>query len=143
MTASDIVRFFDFIEVVGECHLWTGSISNGYGQFTLDGKSEQAHRVAWLIAKGEWPKGYALHVRECPNRNCVREEHLYDGTHQENMDDLMASGRWANGAVKQTHCRQGHEFTPENTRIRADNGVQVCRACDRARQKKSYSKKPA
>ncbi|WP_084546433.1 WhiB family transcriptional regulator [Glycomyces arizonensis] len=41
-----------------------------------------------------------------------------------------------------THCKWGHEFTPENTRISGYNGQRVCRACaaeggrrHRARQK--------
>jgi hypothetical protein len=28
----------------------------------------------------------------------------------------------------QTHCKRGHEFTPENTFIRA-NGWRMCRTC--------------
>jgi hypothetical protein len=31
-----------------------------------------------------------------------------------------------------THCKQGHEFTPENTRITED-GSRVCKTCTRMR----------
>ncbi len=35
---------------------------------------------------------------------------------------------------RKTHCKHGHEFTPENTRTKA-NGTRCCRACDRAHAK--------
>jgi len=36
---------------------------------------------------------------------------------------------WAKSRAK-THCKPGHEFTPENTAIRPD-GRRTCRACNR------------
>jgi hypothetical protein len=36
---------------------------------------------------------------------------------------------------RQTHCKHGHEFTPENTRV-ASNGTRHCRACAAALEKK-------
>lgn len=32
-----------------------------------------------------------------------------------------------------THCKRGHEFTPENTTIR-QNGRRLCRTCQRDRE---------
>lgn len=32
-----------------------------------------------------------------------------------------------------THCKHGHEFTPENTRLRSYDGVKLCRECQRQR----------
>lgn len=32
---------------------------------------------------------------------------------------------------RQTHCKRGHEFTPENTYIPKANGKQVCKTCRR------------
>ncbi len=31
-------------------------------------------------------------------------------------------------STKKTHCKNGHEFTPENT-YRRSNGVRVCQTC--------------
>jgi hypothetical protein len=43
-------------------------------------------------------------------------------------------GRGAHHAAK-THCKQGHEYTPENTRL-DKRGCRICRTCTRARKKK-------
>lgn len=39
------------------------------------------------------------------------------------------------GAIRPTHCKRGHEFTPENTRTDR-RGHRVCRACMRMLQKR-------
>jgi len=41
-------------------------------------------------------------------------------------------------------CKNGHERTPENTRLRARDGhsTKVCRICERAMQKKLYDANP-
>jgi hypothetical protein len=80
---------------LGACHLWTGSLVRGYGQFWLNGKHEKAHRVAWLIEECELPSGMAMHL--CDNKACVRRSHLMDGDHQANMQDRNDKGRQAQG----------------------------------------------
>lgn len=37
--------------------------------------------------------------------------------------------------ANRTHCKNGHEFTPENTRLRKDSG-RVCRQCKKDRESK-------
>lgn len=40
-----------------------------------------------------------------------------------------------------THCPSGqHEFTPENTRIRRNDGYRSCRACESARAKEGRTR---
>ena len=76
----------------GNCHIWTaGLIGYGYGQFWLHGRPHYAHRVAWYFAHGRWPDPMALH--RCNVTACVNLDHIYEGTHQENMADLRISGR--------------------------------------------------
>lgn len=77
------------------CLIWRGSrYASGYGSFWYAGKVRSAHRASWLIFRGEIPPGrYVLH--RCDVRLCVRPEHLFLGTHQENMDDMAAKGRRA------------------------------------------------
>lgn len=51
-----------------------------------------AHRVAWLIAKGQIESNlFVLH--KCDNPLCCNVDHLFLGTHQDNMDDMKRKGR--------------------------------------------------
>jgi hypothetical protein len=79
---------------IGQCHLWTGARaarSGGYGAITVDGKTELAHRVAFLLAEGRLPKPCGLH--RCDNRLCVRRDHIFEGSKKENTADMIAKKR--------------------------------------------------
>jgi hypothetical protein len=78
---------------LGPCHLWIGAVrkGDGYGAFTTDGKTEQAHRVAFKIAEGRWPEPCALH--HCDTRLCVNRAHLFEGSRPENTADMVTKGR--------------------------------------------------
>jgi len=75
------------------CIEWLGSkYPAGYGSFWYEDRVQPAQRVAWLLFVGLIPDGlYVLH--RCDNRPCVNHEHLFLGTHQDNMDDMAAKGR--------------------------------------------------
>lgn len=88
-------RFIKHTKNDGDCVVWTGAKTNhGYGRFMLNGKSRLAHRVsAWLAGKlvdiewsGNW-KGSDFICHSCDNPSCVNPDHLYIGTHEENMKD--------------------------------------------------------
>lgn len=77
------------------CHLWVGAkgeygtigCRKGVGQ----PRTLHAHRVAWQLYRGEIPKG--MHVlHKCNNKMCVNPDHLYLGTHADNMRDAAAAG---------------------------------------------------
>ena len=74
---------------------WTHSGSrgsHGYPQATWGKRSELAHRVAWIIANGPIPsKMFVCH--HCDNKLCARIDHLYLGTHKENMRDIRLRER--------------------------------------------------
>lgn len=100
MDKSTIARFWEKVNKHGpihpllgtRCWLWSGgTICHGYGYFWLDGKNERAHRVSWLIANRKWPDLLILH--HCNMHNCVRPSHLFEGTHQDNMDDMVQKQR--------------------------------------------------
>lgn len=81
---------------LGHCWEWTGSIqSDGYGRFHVDPKNKpHAHRAIWLMVNGDIPDDYFV-LHKCDNRKCVRLDHLFLGTRQDNTDDMMAKGRRA------------------------------------------------
>jgi hypothetical protein len=76
-----------------DCWEWTGGrSSDGYGSFSIAGKHIGAHRFAWIYANGSIPDGaHVLH--RCDNPPCVNPEHLFLGTHFDNMRDCGAKGR--------------------------------------------------
>lgn len=75
------------------CWLWIGSDDNkGYGKFSIKGKTTKAHRASYELYKGCIPIGlHVLHV--CDNPICVNPDHLFLGTHSDNMKDRQTKGR--------------------------------------------------
>ena len=91
-------RFWSKVNKAGECWLWTAKRDrSGYGRFQTDkSRSDIAPRVAWRLTCGEVLDGlFVLH--RCDNPPCVRPDHLFLGTFEENMADMVAKGRSPRG----------------------------------------------
>lgn len=107
-----ISRFNSKIRKTNGCWFWVGTVlSNGYGQFYVDGKKELAHRFSYKHFKGEIKNDLCVdHV--CKNRNCVNPECLRLVTRAENTLN-NSEGITAKNKNK-THCIRGHKFTEDN-----------------------------
>jgi hypothetical protein len=103
------------------CWIWQGPThpSTGYGQRIC-----WVHRLSYELLVGPIPSPLRLHHQDTCTKLCFNPEHLTPVTQQENTDLWIAT---------LTHCERGHEFTPENTYTRPDNGRRMCRACTRLR----------
>lgn len=106
-------RFWPMFEERGEadCWPWKRAIDReGYGRFTFEKKRKFAHRIAYLLAYGEIPRGLKV-LHRCDNPICVNPAHLFLGSHQDNMSDRNGKGRTAkgerNGRAKLTESQVG------------------------------------
>ena len=84
-----------------DCIIASKLDSSGYGRIYIKDnrgrRMDLAHRVAWERANGPIPGG--LFVRHsCDNRGCVNTEHMFLGTHKDNMYDMKAKGRSLRGS---------------------------------------------
>jgi HNH endonuclease len=88
-------RFWAKVAQAGadECWLWRGSVSsNKYGNLTVEGKTKQAHVVAYELTNGPVPAGKEV-CHSCDVNLCCNPAHLWPGTHTQNMRDMMAKKR--------------------------------------------------
>jgi DNA-binding transcriptional regulator YiaG len=114
---------------LGPCWVWVrGKTGAGYGTFGIGGgEIELAHRWSYMTEVGPIPEGTELdHL--CRNRACVRPDHLDPVSHGTNMKRSPIVPSTINAG--KAFCDSGHEFTPENTRIKAD-GARECKECRR------------
>jgi HNH endonuclease len=112
------------------CWLWTGATNeSGYGYVWAGGRRWRAHRLAYSLFVSDLPEGMEIdHL--CRNRGCVNPDHL------EAVDHRTNCLRGRNAQSEKTHCRNGHEYTPENTYVY--QGERSCRTCGRDRCRRWY-----
>lgn len=150
-------RFWSKVTKIQDgCWIWTGSQTvGGYGSIRLPSPLTQkimAHRASYLIATGQEIDGLEV-CHHCDNPSCVNPQHLWAGTHKENMNDSKNKGRldafmyaktkhlrFDVGSVHRnlTHCKRGHPFDDKNTGKQA-NG-RYCKRCEADRKQKKRAR---
>lgn len=121
--------------------IWRGATASGgvYGAMQYAGRVQPAHRVAWLIFRGPIPEGFEVdHL--CRKTLCCNPEHLEPVTPQTNT--LRSDSPTAMNAAK-THCKRGHEFTPENQAPYAKPGQRICWTCNKEQSRLAYLRRKA
>lgn len=110
-------RFWPKVDKSGvdECWVWTARCHRqGYGLLSeWDGKRRTrllAHRLAWEFTFGPIPVGLCV-LHSCDNPPCVNPAHLFVGTHQDNIADMVRKGRQCRGA-----CSPNARLTEDDVR---------------------------
>jgi len=90
----DEERFWAKVQKTLSCWLWMGKPRNewGYGQMRVNGKKEYPHRFSYILHNGSIPDGLVV-CHSCDNPACVNPNHMFLGTHEDNMRDMRAKGR--------------------------------------------------
>ena len=91
---DDIFTYFKSkISNEGLCWVWSGSKnSKGYGFVYYQGESHHAHRFSYEYYIGKIPVGMFV-CHHCDNPSCVNPNHLFVGSHKDNMIDMVSKNR--------------------------------------------------
>ncbi len=100
------------------CWPWLKSNRNGYGIYWGGRRKYRATHISLFLARGiEIPDGLcALH--RCDNPICVNPDHLFVGTHEDNVRDRDKKGR---GRVGFGENHGNAKLTDEAVRFIRDN----------------------
>lgn len=92
----EFYRFWMKVKVTETCWEWTATIvkDTGYGHFWLHDKNVRAHRASWEFFIGGIPEEVCV-LHHCDNPKCVRPDHLFLGTIEDNNRDRDNKGRAA------------------------------------------------
>lgn len=120
------------INPITNCWLWTGSLSKGgksegYGRININNTVYYVHRVSAYIyhsmpLEKESTDLQALHI--CDMKNCWNPDHIYVGTHADNIidrDGFCLAGM--------TRCKNGHDLSDPNSYTVYAGNQRKCNQC--------------
>ena len=90
---NPLQQIFEKVTVPDGCWEWQGAKSTfGHGRVKQGGKLLSPHRVVFEAFNGPLAEG-ELVLHRCDNPACVNPQHLFKGSHSDNMKDCVAKGR--------------------------------------------------
>lgn len=134
-------RAMHYSVIDGDCIVYMGALTAGYGIFQVDGRTVRIHEWAWEQHNGgPAPEGMDLH-HTCGRKPCWKIEHLKLLPAAEHC---LLHGLRGFGKVnaEKTECVNGHEFSEENTYIDA-LGKRHCRTCRAATARRLRTRRKA
>lgn len=137
-------KLLGYSEEPNGCWIWRGYLNaDGYGTVRIRrrGGHVMVHRFLYEEFKGPVPEDMNLDHFKCDNRACCNPDHVRPVTFRENS---LRGNTFAARQLSQTHCKHGHELTPENIRpAKNEPGKRRCRICknESARRLKAWRRK--
>lgn len=122
LTPADIERFWSKVQKTETCWLYGGR-KRRYGVFRVgNGQTHRAHRLSWTLANGPIPPELMV-CHNCPggdNPGCVRPDHLFLGTAEDNAKDRDRKGRDRFAAIRTPEWRAKRRAEAERRRAKRE-----------------------
>lgn len=149
---SVIERFWQRVHKTETCWLWiTESKNDNYGVLGIGRTGNvRAHRLSWVMRhQRNIPNNMEI-CHKCDVKRCVNPDHLFLGTHHDNMLDAWHKGLLTMPPLEtvgsylrsRTICKRGHELAGENV-FTTSQGNRSCRICQRMHHNKWQRKRDA
>lgn len=74
------------------CLEWTKGLHSGYAYARFGKHTKNVSRAVWEHHYGKIPEGCFI-CHKCDNRKCVEISHLFVGSPNDNIQDMIAKGR--------------------------------------------------
>ncbi|KAK1548188.1 hypothetical protein Q3G72_025948 [Acer saccharum] len=93
LSPERVAAFWEKVDTGGRCWLHKQPDCRGYAAVYLQPKCLiPAHRFSLLRRQGKLPKDGMYACHKCKNKHCVKPDHIYWGTPQQNAADMKRDG---------------------------------------------------